>query len=127
MEYLFRQLPCPSYVFSPAFVRIGGGLVAAIMWSCSLVWMLALLVRLKRRLLKVTPVNRLMVYGSRARGDAASDSDLDLYIEGPADYARYAPEIQRRLPGKSAWRTGYRNINLDLQQPVAGQPIIKAD
>lgn len=49
--------------------------------------------KIKHRLLKVTPVKRLMVYGSRARRDADSDSDLDLYIEDPA----VTPDMRRKI------------------------------
>ena len=39
--------------------------------------------RLKRRLQEITSVNRIVVFGSCARGTADSDSDLDIYIELP--------------------------------------------
>jgi len=81
--------------------------------------------KVKRRLLKVTPVNRLMVYGSRARGDAASDSDLDLYIEGPA----VTPDMRRKI-SEIAWEvsleTGIVISTLIYSNQLAGQPIIKA-
>jgi predicted nucleotidyltransferase len=37
--------------------------------------------RLKLRLQEITTVNRLVVFGSHARGTADSNSDLDIYIE----------------------------------------------
>jgi len=69
MEYPFSHCPA-SYVFSPAFRPAIGGA-----WLLYNVVMLSrmdasIARKVKRRLLKVTPVNRLMVYGSRARGDA---------------------------------------------------------
>lgn len=39
--------------------------------------------RLKLRLQEITPINRVVVFGSRARGDASPDSDLDVFIEIP--------------------------------------------
>ena len=81
--------------------------------------------KVKRRLLKVTPVERLMVYGSRARGDATSDSDLDLYIEGPA----VTPDMRRKI-SEIAWEvsleTGIVISTLIYSKQLVGQPIIKA-
>ena len=37
--------------------------------------------RLKRRLQEITSVNKIVVFGSRARGVARQDSDLDIFIE----------------------------------------------
>ena len=80
--------------------------------------------KVKRRLLKVTPVERLMVYGSRARGDAVSDSDLDPYIERPA----VTPEMRRKI-SEIAWEvsleTGVVISTLIYSKQLAGQPIMK--
>jgi len=81
--------------------------------------------KVKRRLLKVTPVKRLIVYGSRARGKAASDSDIDLCIEGPD----VTPDM-RRKNSEIAWEvsleTGIEISTLIYRNQLAGQPIIKA-
>ena len=81
--------------------------------------------KVRRRLLKVTPVERMMVYGSRARGEAGTDSDLDIYIEGPA----VTPDMRRKI-SEIAWEvsleTGIVISTLIYSKQLAGQPIIKA-
>lgn len=86
--------------------------------------------QLKRSLQEITPVLNLVVYGSRTRGDAAPDSDLDVYIEVPV----IAPELRRSI-SEVAWEVGFENDRVistfvvtpdDLQTgPVGANPLVK--
>ena len=58
--------------------------------------------QLKGKLLEITPLESLVVYGSRARGDSSLDSDLDVYIEVP----RITPELRRDI-SEIAWEVGF--------------------
>ncbi len=63
-----------------------------------------ILKRLKRLLQKRVALRRLVLFGSRARGDADPDSDVDVLvvIEGAAD------EATRDYVSDCAWEAGYR-------------------
>ena len=86
--------------------------------------------QLKRSLKEITPLLNLVVYGSRTRGDASPDSDLDIYIEVPD----ITPQLRRRI-SELAWEVGFENGRVistfvvtseDLQTgPVGASPLVK--
>ena len=56
----------------------------------------------RHRLADVAPILDLRVFGSRARGDAVPDSDLDVFVELEA----CSPELRRRI-SEVAWEVGF--------------------
>ena len=61
---------------------------------------LALLHRIREAIHGVEPTAQVILYGSRARGDAQPDSDWDLLVllDGPVDYRRAAAVRHRLYP-----------------------------
>ena len=55
----------------------------------------------RRRVETSFPVDRLIVFGSRARGDARPDSDVDVLLVSPWFEGRSA--VQRTVPVRRAW------------------------
>ncbi|TDA67817.1 MAG: hypothetical protein D9V47_09915 [Clostridia bacterium] len=60
--------------------------------------------KVKQSLTEKIPLYEVRLFGSRARGQASADSDLDLYLEtGPLS------REQRRLISEVAWEIGFAN------------------
>lgn len=68
----------------------------------------------QRRLADIAPVLDLRVFGSRARGEAAPDSDLDVFIE----LEKCTPELRQRI-SEIAWEVGFE---MEGQHFSAGPP-----
>jgi len=56
----------------------------------------------QRRLAGIVPVLDLRVFGSRARGDAVPDSDMDVFVE----LETCPPGLRRRI-SEIAWEVGF--------------------
>lgn len=65
---------------------------------------LAVARKLKKKLKGKIPLYEMRVFGSRARGNAQHDSDLDIYIEVGSLTRR-----ERRLISETAWEVGFQH------------------
>ena len=88
-------------------------------------------IRLRKRLVSITPILRMVIFGSRARGDPDPESDMDVFIEVPvldADLRRKVSEI--------AWEIGLdeglvistfvATTQAIFFSPLAANPILRA-
>lgn len=65
---------------------------------------IAIAKKVKQSLAEKIPLYEVRLFGSRARGEASTDSDLDLYLEtGPIS------REQRRLISDLVWGIGFEN------------------
>ncbi len=56
----------------------------------------------KQRLQRVSPVLDVRVFGSRARGDAEAESDLDIFVQ----LESVTPPLRRQI-SETAWEVGF--------------------
>ena len=87
--------------------------------------------QLKSRLSQITQIEQLVIFGSRARGNADRESDMDVFIEVPA----LTPDLRRSI-SEIAWEVGLENDLListlvatpeDIQDGLLGaNPILRA-
>lgn len=86
--------------------------------------------KFKRRVEAISPVRRLVVYGSRARGDSSEDSDLDIFIE----LTDCTHQLRRQI-SDIAWKIGFdegviistfvATSQSIVDSPLSANPILK--
>src|SRR4030066_502655 len=87
--------------------------------------------QLKQRVQAIIPVQRFGVFGSRARGNADQESDLDCFIET----SRVTPNIRKQVYD-IAWEIGFEHeivistflasSGLLIDSPLAANPLLRA-
>ena len=85
----------------------------------------------KQRIQTLTTVKRVIIFGSRARGKASPESDLDIFVEIP----QVTPELRQEIYN-TAWEVGYEygivistflvSTAALVNSPLAANPILQA-
>jgi len=84
----------------------------------------------KQRVQEITPLERMIVFGSRARGDAGKESDLDIFIELPDLTSHLHQQIleiawEISLDHGRVISTFLTSTPLLIDSPLAGNPILR--